>query len=52
MTSTDPHHGMTITAPLPDGRLLIACTDPTIPEDHSPLQRALSAAENPLMTED
>lgn len=36
-----------ITAHLPDGRLLIAYLDPTIPPHHSPLKRALTTANIP-----
>ncbi|MET7713678.1 hypothetical protein [Streptomyces sp. NPDC005407] len=41
----EPH--ATVTARLPDGRHLIAHIDPTTPEHHSPLQRALRAADIP-----
>ena len=50
MTSTAPQPGVMIAARLPDGRLLIARIDPTTRECHSPLQRALRAADIPLDT--
>lgn len=42
-------HPTTVTAPLPDGRHLIAHLDPDTPEHHSPLQRALRAADIPTL---
>ncbi|MEU5490222.1 MULTISPECIES: hypothetical protein [Streptomyces] len=38
MTSTN-----TVAARLPDGRLLIAILDPTVPDHHSPLRHHLRA---------
>lgn len=40
-----PYGPHAVTARLPDGRLLIARIDPDTPEHHSPLQRALRAAD-------
>lgn len=45
-----PHHQ--VAARLPDGRLLIARLDPHTPERHSPLKRALLAADIPLNSRD
>jgi len=39
-----------VTVRLPDGRYLIAHLDPNTPYQHSPLQRALTAAGIPLTT--
>lgn len=52
MHALPPHPHTTVTARLPGGRLLIAHLSPDTPERHSPLQRALRAAEIPLTTRD
>lgn len=47
-----PYGPDAVTARLPDGRLLIARIDLTIPEHHSPLQRALRTADITPTTRD
>ena len=51
-STTPPEQPTTVTARLPGGRLLIAHLDPHLPEPHSPLRRALRAADIALTTRD
>ncbi|MET9436889.1 hypothetical protein [Streptomyces sp. NPDC006551] len=43
-----PDRRLEITVPLPEGRDLVAFLDPDLPQEHSPLRRALRAARIPL----